>query len=197
MFEYTGAVLTIPIAFTAIHTLASFSSSDSFPIFLTALSSIAACVSSYYALRNIQRTSEASKSQVLFTAMDHYLRILKDRRKAEISNEIELCKDYYLEMFSLLWTEYQCYKLNYIDRDTMRIWVEVANKRFKSDIISIQDKSGKIIKISCKDVWDELLGKEYYTESDTFVDFIENVRRGDIDKSLDKSIKSVNNRDIK
>lgn len=192
MLEYMGSLLTIPTVFTAIDTLGSSISSDSFPIYLTVLSSIAACFSSFFALKSIQRTSDASKSQVLFTAMDHYLRTLKDRRRAEISNRSELCKDYYLEMFSVLWTEYQCYKLDYIDRDTMRIWMEVANKRFISDKFSIEDKNGGIVTISCKDVWDELLRDKYYTENDTFVEFMENVRRGNIDKALDESIKSTN-----
>jgi len=183
MFDYIGALLTIPLAFTAIDTQISPSSPISTPLYLTALSSVAACLTSFFSLRNIQKNSRASKSQVLFTAMDHFLRIQKNEREAITSQKEESMREYYIEFFSLIWTEYQSYRLGYIDRDTMKVWMELLNTKFTTEQ-------------SCEEMWGKLVKENYYSETDSFYIFIENVRKGNIDKALSNNIKAVKFRSL-
>ena len=150
----------------------------------TALTVLSATIAAYLSFRSIRTNIDSTKSQVLLQCLREYINIQKNRTGARLEQSEELCANYYRELFDLHWTEFQMWKLNFIDDTTMTAWLNSRYRNYLDDYLIAEKENGDKIKIRYKDIWDKVLIEHYFEKDDPFVKFMKHTYDNKIKEAL-------------
>ena len=151
---------------------------------LTALTLISAVSVTYLSYKTIKTNIDTNKSQVLLQCLREYINIQKDRTIAIREHNEEMILNYYRELFDLHWTEYQLWRLNFIDDTPMTAWINGRYRDYLDDYLIAKDEKGDEIKIYYKDCWDNLVKTNYFEKDDKFITFVKYAHDNNIKDAL-------------
>ena len=138
----------------------------------TALTVFFASIAAYLSFRSIKKNIDSTKSQVLLQCLREYINIKKNRTNARLMKNEEMCSNYYIELFDLHWTEFQLWRLFYIDDAVMETWLNSRNRNYLSDFLIAENEKGEKVEIHYKDMWKKVLVENYFEKDDPFVKFM-------------------------
>lgn len=144
---------------------------------LLLMTALGACAAAFFTCLAARATAKANRGQTLLACLDKYMSIMKDKRKAEESEEVGLAKEFYRELFDLHWSEFNLWHDGAIPNNVMRAWVIVRKRNFDKDMIvcTFQKRTEEI---SYADEWEYLKETEYFEKNDPFVHFMNKVHKG-------------------
>lgn len=160
-------------------------------MFLTAITVLSATYAAYLSYRSIKTNINTTKSQVLLQCLREYIDIQKDRTNAKIEKTEELCSDYYRELFDVHWTEFQLWRLNFIDDDSMTAWLNSRYRNYLNDYLIAKNEKGKEIKICYKDSWEKSVQENYFEKDDPFLAFMKLAHDNNIKEALKMKLKRL------
>lgn len=162
---------------------------DILKIALTALTVISAAFVTYLSYKSIKTNIDTNKSHVLLQCLREYIDIKKSRTNAKIEQNEELILNYYRELFDLNWTEFQLWKLNFIEDTTMTAWLSGRHRDYLNDCMTAKDEKGNETKICYKDSWDKIVQTNYFEKKDKFLIFMKHAH----DNRIEDALKMKNN----
>lgn len=153
--------------------------------FLGVIAAFLAAIVLWFEIKNLK---EEFKGGILFNALNSYIAIQKDRRKAVSEKDPELANEYYREMFDLHWTEFNLWRKGYIDDNIMKAWLHARRRNYEHDTISTVDQKGNTVEVSYSAVWDSLVDPQnaYFIEGDPFKEFMNDAHNNNIQQAIDR-----------
>jgi hypothetical protein len=137
-------------------------------LFATLFAAMAA-IFTYLHARAVTKSAMASN---LINCLDAYIKLMRDRTKAEDQKSEKLVKDYYRELFDLHWTEFHLWQQGLIPESVMNAWLAVRRRNYTKDAIEFETINGQKVNITYRQIWDQLLVDEYFEPADPFVKFM-------------------------
>jgi hypothetical protein len=142
------------------------------------ITAIAAGLSLY----SIRILKKEAKSSLLFNCMEKFLDINRQRAAALQEKSVTKCEGYFREILDLQWLEFKLWRDKYIETSIFKTWLSGRKKSYEKE--KYEFKTNVTSTASYKHTWHKLVTENYFPDS--FVEFMEMVHRGEIDKALKK-----------
>lgn len=123
------------------------------------------------AWRQALAVSKSTTSSNLINCLNAYITVMRARTKAIEDKSEEQCKSFYRELFDLHWTEFQMWRDGLIPNHVIEAWLAVRGRNYREDSIQF-DKDGKVVIVSYKQVWDDLIDRRYFEPTDRYLDLM-------------------------
>lgn len=153
--------------------------------FLAVIAAFVAAIVLWFEIKNLR---EEFKGRILFDALNSYIAIQKDRRKATSKKDPVLANEYYREMFDLHWTEFNLWRKGYIDDNIMKTWLHARRRNYEHDTMSTVDQNENTVEVSYSAVWDSLIDPQnaYFIEGDPFKEFMNDAHNNNIQRAINR-----------
>jgi hypothetical protein len=155
-------------------------------LLISLLSALVAMVSAAIAWYNTFSLRQQATSEALVGCLNIYISIREKRWEAKKQKDEDLAKEYFGRLTDLCWTELRLYQSNLIPYHVFYAWMDSRYRSYNgSDGILVG--SGRTEKVvSHHSVWNELVSKQYFSQHDDFLPFMNDVHDGKIKEAIQK-----------
>jgi hypothetical protein len=120
-----------------------------------------------------------AQGQIMWSCLQQYTDIKGRLDDAVAKGDVPKVKAGYREIFDMQWAERNCYLKDLLPRDVFLTWLESRHRSYETDKIEVAG-----VLVSYKEVWDDLVKKEYWAKDDPFLEFMALVHQKKFEEAL-------------